>query len=405
MHVLFADALASGAVDRLRSGGHDVTVAPEHDADSLVGVLDDVDALVVRSTRVTSAALESSARLALVVRAGAGTENIDTATASARGVHVCNVPGRNAVAVAELTMGLLLAIDRHIADGAADLRAGRWNKKRYADADGLLGSTIAIVGLGDIGLRVAERAKAFGMRVVGQRREGRSDAVEASIRQIGIRLFDSLADVLGAADIVSIHVPFTDDTRGMVDAAFLSHLRDGAILLNTSRGDIVDEAALIDALDTRGIRAGLDVYAGEPASGQGAFASALASHPSVVGTHHIGASTRQAQTSVADGVVEVIEAFVAGNPLHCINLAPHGVGAHSIAVRHLDRVGVLAGVLGVLRRNGLNVEHMENRVFEGLVAAVATIEVAGTVPDGLVGQLAAVDGVLGVTLVEAAARP
>lgn len=403
MHVLFADALASGAVDRLRSGGHDVTVAPEHDADSLVGALDDVDALVVRSTGVTSAALESSARLALVVRAGAGTENIDTTTASARGVHVCNVPGRNAVAVAELTMGLLLAIDRHIADGTADLRAGRWNKKRHSDADGLLGSSIGIVGLGETGLRVAERAKAFGMRVVGQRREGRSDLAEFSIRQIGIRLVDSLAEVL-AAEVVSIHVPLTDDTRAMVDAEFLSQLRDGAILLNTSRGEIVDEAALLEALDTRGIRAGLDVYADEPASGHGEFVSALASHPSVVGTHHIGASTRQAQASVADGVVEVVEAFAAGNPLYCINLAPHGVGAHTVAVRHLDRVGVLAGVLAVLRGNGLNVEHMENRVFEGLVAAVATIEVAGTVPDGLVDELAAVDDVLGVTLVDSAAR-
>jgi len=405
MNVLFADAPAPAAADRLRAGGHDVTVDPELDSDSLVGALDDVDALVVRSTRVTAAALESSARLALVVRAGAGTENIDTATCSARGVHVCNVPGRNAVAVAELTMGLLLAIDRHIADGTADLRAGQWDKKRYSDADGLLGSTIGIIGLGDIGLRVAERAKAFGMRVVGQRRDGRSDAAEAAIRQIGIRLVDSVAEVVAAGDVVSIHVPATDETLGMVDAEFLSHLRDGAILLNTSRGDIVDEAALVAALDARGIRAGLDVYADEPASGQGQFASALASHPSVVGTHHIGASTRQAQSSVADGVVEVIEAFVAGNPLHCINLAPHGVGTHIITVRHLDRVGVLAGVLAVLRGNGLNVEHMENRVFEGLVAAVATIEVAGTVADGLVAELAAVDDVLGVSVVEAAGRP
>ncbi len=405
MHVLFADALDDSAADRLRGDGHAVTVAADLDADGLVGALDDVDALVVRSTKVSGDALRSTGRLALVVRAGAGTENIDTATASARGVHVCNVPGRNAVAVAELTMGLLLALDRHIADGTADLRAGHWNKKRYSDADGLFGATIGIIGLGDIGLRVAERAKAFGMRVVGPRRDGRSDDVEAAIRQIGIRLLDSVADVVAASDIVSIHVPAGDDTRAMVDAAFLGHLRDGGVLLNTSRGDIVDEAALIDALDNRGIRAGLDVYCDEPAAGAADFTSALASHPSVVGTHHVGASTRQAQTSVADGVVEVIAAFAAGTPLHCINLAPHGVGTHTITIRHLDRVGVLAGVLAVLRRNGLNVEHMENRVFDGLIAAVATIEVAGEVADDVVDDLAAVDDVLGVSVVAEASTP
>lgn len=405
MHVLFADALAPAAAERLRAAGHDVTVDAALDAAALSGALADVDVLVVRSTEVTAAALASSSRLALVVRAGAGTENIDTTSASARGVHVCNVPGRNAVAVAELTMGLLLAIDRHIADGTADLRAGRWNKKRYSDADGLFGSTMGIIGLGDIGLRVAERAKAFGMRVVGQRRDGRRDEVEAAIRQIGVRLVDSMVDVVAAADVLSIHVPATAATRGMVDRELLSHLRDGAVVLNTSRGDVIDEAALVEALDTRGVRAGLDVFCDEPAAGQGTFASALAAHPSVVGTHHIGASTRQAQISVADGVAEVIEAFVAGSPLHCINLAPRGVGTHTITVRHLDRVGVLAGVLAVLRGNGLNVENMENRVFDGLVAAVATIEVAGAVTDALVDELAAVDAVLGVGIVEGTPRP
>lgn len=396
MRVLFADAIDRSAVDSLISLGHEVIYEPSLTASSLANHLAGVDVLVVRSTKVPDTALQASQQLALVVRAGAGTENIDVVAASSQGVHVCNVPGRNAVAVAELTIGLLLAIDRHIAAGTADLRAGVWNKSRYSEADGLMGRTLGIIGLGEIGLAVAERAKAFDLTIVGQRKAERSRATENRIRAIGIRLVDTLDEVVAASDIISLHIPGGPSTVGLVNAELLEHFRDGAILLNTSRGDCVDEPALIEAMNTRGIRAGVDVFCNEPAAGDTTVASPLASHPAVVGTHHIGASTNQAQLAVAAGIVETVAGFAAGTPVNCINLAPRGTGSCSLTIRHYDRVGVLAAVFGVLRGGGLNVQHMENRVFAGGQAAIATIDVSDGFSEQLKVQLEALPDVLGV---------
>lgn len=397
MKILFADAIDEHRLGPLTNAGHECIVDGSLTADDLPGAIGDADILVVRSTKVTAATIDAGPHLSLIVRAGAGTDNIDKAAASGRGIYVCNVPGKNAVAVAELTMGLLLAIDRNIADNVSDLRAGVWNKKRYTKADGLAGKTMAIVGLGDIGLAVAERAKGFGMTVSAVRKDGRSDAVMARIRQIGIRLVDDQATLLADADIVSIHVPKSDSTAGLVDAAFLAALPDGAYVLNTSRGEVVDETALISALDERSMRAGLDVYVGEPGSGSGAFTSELASHPAVVGTHHIGASTKQAQAAVADGTIDVIEAYLAGEVINCVNLAATSESTGCITVRHLDVVGVLAQIFAVLRRNGLNVQQMSNQVFADDGAAVATIRVAKCPDDDVLAELSAIDEVLAAT--------
>ncbi len=402
MRILLADALDDQATAALRAAGHDVVAQPDLTADDLASHVPGHDALVVRSTKVHRDALDAADRLALVVRAGAGTENIDVETASGRGIHVCNVPGRNAVAVAELTMGLLLAVDRHIAAATVDARAGVWNKKRYSKADGLMGRTIAIIGLGAIGLAVAERAKAFGLTVVGLRRPDRSPATEGRLRAIGIRLVDDMEELIQSADIVSLHVPGGADTNQLLDAALISRLQDGAIVLNTSRGDCVDEAALIEAMDTRGVRAGIDVFADEPSSGDVAVTSPLAQHPSVVVTHHIGASTRQAQLAIADGVVETIEAYAGGDPVNCINLAPRGTGSCTLTIRHYDRVGVLATVFGVLRGAGLNVQHMENRVFLGRTAAVASIDISASPSGEVVEEILRIPDVLGVSIVESA---
>ncbi len=396
MKVLLADALDPSAAAELRAQGYTVDVRPELGADDLASELADYDALVVRSTKVGAEAISSSRRLSLVVRAGAGTENIDVAAASAQGIHVCNIPGRNAVAVAELTFGLLLAIDRHIASATADLRAGVWNKTVYSDADGLMGRTMGVVGLGEIGLEVAQRAKAFGMTVLGLRKPGRSEATESRIRSIGIRLVDSLEELVASSDVVTLHVPGGDDTRSMVDAGLLAHFKDGAILLNTSRGDVVDDDALIEAMDAKGIRAGLDVYRDEPPSGGHSFESPLARHPLVVGTHHIGASTEQAQLAIARAVVESVCSFAAGEPIDCINLAPRDEECTSLIIRHHDRVGVLAAIFGVLRGGGLNIQHMENRVFQGHQAAVAAIDVSAGFTDDLKRQLEELPDVLGV---------
>lgn len=394
MKILFADAISQGHVDSLRRNGHDVVMEPSLRTSELPQHLEGADVLVVRSTKVDEAAIIASDQLGLVVRAGAGTDNIDTEAASRRGVYVCNVPGRNAVAVAELTMGLLLAIDRRICDNVADLRVGVWNKGRYSSADGILGTTMAIVGVGDIGLAVAERARAFGMFVTALRREGRSVEVQSRIRSIGIRLVDDYDELLADANVVSIHVPKASDTTGLVDASFLSKMQDGAILLNTSRPDVVDEAALLQVLETKQLRAGLDVWPSEPSQKEGSFSSELGRHPRVIGTHHIGASTSQAQDSVSAGTIEVIEAYLRGRVINCVNLDQNAVGTNYLTIRHLDRVGVLAQIFQVLRSNGLNVQQVQNQIFSGAAAAVATVNINGYASSDVLDQLSAIDEVL-----------
>ena len=398
MRVLLADAIDPSTVGVLTDRGHDCVSDPKLTADDLPDRIAGFEALVVRSTKVTAATIQAADALELIVRAGAGTNTIDVDAASEVGMYVTNVPGRNAIAVAELTMGLLLAIDRRIADNVADLRTGSWNKTSYSKADGLFGKVMGIVGLGEIGFAVAERASAFGLDVRAIRKD-RDEATEERIRSLGIELEDSLEELVATADIVSIHVPATPETDSMFDARMLDRMKEGAILLNTSRGDVVDEAALLDALETRALRAGLDVYPDEPGSGATDWSSKLAQHPNVVGTHHIGASTAQAQKAVAEGVVEVLDAFVRGEILNCVNLAPTRLGTHTLHVRHFDRVGVLAGVFDVLRRRELNVEQMENRVFEGRNAAVATIDVVGDVGPDLIAALEGLDHVIHVSAV------
>jgi D-3-phosphoglycerate dehydrogenase len=405
MQLLFADSVPQQAVEALEARGHQCLVEPGLGSDDLPARIAGVDALVVRSTRVGGEVFEAADRLALVIRAGAGTNTIDTATAAARGVLVANVPGRNAAAVAELTFGLLLAIDRRIADNVADLRAGRWDKKTYSQANGLLGSTLGILGLGSVGMCVAERAAGFGMTVQALAKPGRPAHVLARADELGITMRESLPELLSSSDVVSLHVPASPETKGLVDEKFLADMKRGAILLNTSRGDVVDEAALLNALDEDGLRAGLDVYGDEPGAGRGEWHSALARHPNVVGTHHIGASTRQAQLAIAAGVVEIVDAFTAGEARNCVNLAPSRLGSVTLTIRHLDRVGVLASILDLLSAAGLNVEHMENRIFDGGQAAVASIDIAGPVPDDLVADLAAVPHVLGVSAATIASDP
>lgn len=400
MKILFADAVDESRVTRLREAGHDCLVAAALSADELPEHMAGVEALVVRSTKVSAAAIAAAADLSLIVRAGAGVDNIDVEAASGRGIYVCNVPGKNAVAVAELTMGLLLSIDRRIAESTADLRAGQWNKKLYSKAEGIYGRRMAIIGLGDIGLAVAERAKAFGMDVVAVRKPSRDAATTSRIRSLGVRLVDTAEELLRDADVISIHVPSAPGTVGLVDAAFLAQLRDGAIILNTARGNVIDQAALIAEMNARGLRAGLDVWPGEPGQGSAEWSSDLSSHPNVVGTHHIGASTNQAQEAVADGMVDVIDSYEQARLLNCVNLVNRPLGTCVITVRHLDRVGVLAKVLMALRGSGLNVQQMHNEVFEGSKAAVASINVVGAVSEDLRSSISEIDEVLAVSVTE-----
>ena len=319
MKILFADKFPVPYRGQIEGQGHACTMAPDLLADDLPGAIGDHQVLIVRSTKVTAETIAAGAALKLVIRAGAGTNTIDKQAAADAGVRVCNVPGKNAIAVAELTLGLLLAIDRSIPDNVADGRAGRWDKKRYSDAKGLYGRAMGVVGLGAIGLAVVERAAAFGLVVHVIRKPGRSAEAQATLAELGVQFVDDLDALAGCCEILSFHVPAAAETAGLVNSDLLARLPDGAVIINTSRGDVVDEDALLEAMDQKGIRAGLDVYAGEPIAGQAEFSSALARHPNVYGTHHIGASTHQAQDAVAEGVVDILTAFGQGTILNCVN--------------------------------------------------------------------------------------
>ena len=366
MRLLFADRLPEQTITDLEARGHVCVVEPGLKADDLAARIAGFDGLVVRSTKVKRSVFEAADRLALVIRAGSGTNTIDTDAAATDGVFVCNVPGRNAAAVAELTMGLLLAIDRRIADNVADLRNGHWDKKRYSKAGGLLGSTMGIIGLGSIGLAVAERAAAFGIQVQSLAKPGRPPHVVTRAEELDITMCDSLAELVSSSDIVSLHVPSCEGHPAPGRRRASSRSCDRARSSSTPRGATWSTRAPCSRPWTPA-RCAPDWTCSRtsPSCGKGPWDSALARHPGVVATHHIGASTEQAQRAIAAGVTEIVEAFMAGEARHCVNLERSRLGSFTLTIRHLDRVGVLAEVLDRLSGAGLNVEHMQNRIFRG----------------------------------------
>lgn len=322
MRILIADTFPDSARAELTDDGHECRYEPDLSAADLPARLADdpgIEALVVRSTRVDAAAFEAAGALRYVIRAGSGTDTIDTDAADRNGVHVCNVPGRNATAVAELAFALLLALDRNIPDNVADLRAGRWDKKRYAKARGIAGRRIGVVGLGDIGLAFAERAWAFGAEVYAVAKPDRSARARARAEAIGVNFVPDLTELARTCDVLSLHAPATDATSELLNRELLDLLAPGAIVLNTARPELVDEQALLDAMDSKGVRAGIDVFAGEPGSSRGSIDSPLARHPNTYGTHHIGASTEQAQDAIAAEVVRMVQKFRTGSVPHCVN--------------------------------------------------------------------------------------
>lgn len=399
MKLLFADKFPEPRLAELMAQGHECRLEPALGADDLPRSIGDAEVLVVRSTKVTEETLAAASNLGMVIRAGAGTNTIDKQAAADRGIYVCNVPGQNSLAVAELTMGLLLAIDRQIPDAVADLRSGQWDKARYSKAEGVAGKRIGIIGLGAIGLAVAARASAFDMDVVAVERATRSTFERRQASEAGVSFVD-VDQLLATSDIVSIHVPLTAETQGLVNAEFLAKCQDGAWIINTSRGEVVDEAALIEALDERDMWAGLDVFIDEPGSGHATFSSALAQHPRTYGTHHIGASTEQAQRATAQGVMDLLAHYFRGEIQNCVNLETQPLGSCALVVRHKDRVGVLSSILFELKEAGFNVKQMDNRIFLGSEAAVATIRVAQSVTLETADKIRSLEHVLNVLVEE-----
>ena len=389
MKVLIADKFEKSGLDGLKAAGCEVIYQPDLKDETLTAAIRDTtaDVLVVRSTSVTAPMLEAGP-LSLVVRAGAGYNTIDVATASKRGIYVSNCPGKNAIAVAELAFALLLSLDRRVPDNVADLRAGTWNKKEYSKARGLYGRTLGLLGYGNIGQEMARRAHAFGMPIVVWSRRFATGKDDVANEPIPLTAAKSPEEVAEKSDVLSVHLALTGETRGLVNAAVLGKLKPGACFVNTARAEVVDYAALEQAIRERNLRVGLDVFANEPKDATGAFADAIASLPNVYGTHHIGASTDQAQDAIAAETVRIITSYKdTGKVPNVVNLAKKTPATHMLVVRHVDRPGVLAHVFDRLRGNAINVQETENVIFEGAQAAVARINIDGKPPDGLLREI------------------
>lgn len=404
MKVLIADAFERSGIEGLEAAGCEISYQPDLKDAALTQAIRETgaDVLVVRSTAVTAQMLEAGA-LSLVVRAGAGYNTIDVATASRRGIYVSNCPGRNAIAVAELTFALMLALDRRVPDNVAELRAGKWNKKEFSKARGLFGRTLGLLGFGHIGQEVARRAHAFGMpvlvwsrRFASSRAEPENNAARGAFEPVG-----SAHELASRSDVLSIHLALTPETKGLVDASILDRLKPGSYVINTARAEIVDHVALERVVRERGIRVGIDVFPGEPTTATGTFESSLISLPTVYGTHHIGASTEQAQEAIAAETVQIISSYkTTGRVPNVVNLAKKTPATHMLVVRHRDRPGVLAHVFDRLRADDLNVQETENIIFDGAQAAVARINLDGAPGEGLLKEIrAGSDDILDLHLV------
>lgn len=371
--VLLADSICTDGIEQLSSIGCAVHVEPTLKEDSLLDAISAMkpDILVVRSTRVTSAMLDASEHLSVVIRAGAGYDTIDVDGASKRGIFVANCPGKNSIAVAELTWSLILSCDRRVPDQVIDLRRGAWNKREYSDARGLHGRTLGVIGLGEIGLEVAQRGNAFGMNVIAWSRS----LTNEKATDLGVCRCESLLELAKKSDVVTVHISSTPTTEQLIDETFLNAMNNGAIFINTSRGKVIDEAALVTATKEKKLRVGLDVYVDEPITSDGEFSPSIIQQACTYGTHHVGAATQQAQDSISREVLRIITSYKTNGVVpNCVNKARTSHATAILSVRHRNLPGVLAHVFESISSAGVNVEEMENIIYEGARAACARIQ-------------------------------
>ncbi len=376
MRVLIADKFPEDKIDEIKNSGCSVIYNQGLKDETLLQELknEQPEILVVRSTVVTKEMIEAASSLSLIIRAGSGYNTIDVKTASERSIYVANCPGKNSIAVAELAFGLLLSIDRRIPDNVMQLRNGRWNKKEFSKSRGIFGKTLGIIGVGRIGREMITRAKAFGMHIVAWSRS----LTQKKAEELGIEYAKTPQDVAAQADVVSVHLALTEQTDGIIGSNFFNAMKKGAYFINTSRAEIVDDNALLNAMSEKEIRAGLDVFTGEPPVKEGEFKDDVGMHERIYGTHHIGASTDQAQSAVAEETVRIVSEYInSGRVFNCVNLLERTPASYMVTVHHRNHVGVLASVLDIIREVNINVETMENIIFDGASGACARIQIDG----------------------------
>ena len=398
MEVFVADKLPEEAIDELKEIGVDVNFNPTAGQEDLDKGLDDAGVLIVRSTVVSERCIKNSPQLMLIIRAGAGVNTIDIEAASNFGIYVANCPGQNSIAVAELTMGLILSLDRSLPDNVIDFRKGRWNKTRYAKADGLYGKTLGVVGVGQIGQEVIKRAKAFGLNIIAWSRS----LTPEKAKEMKIGYADNVQEVAEHCDILTVHLAMTPDTKGIISKNVLSSLKDGAYFINTSRAGVADEDALYDELKNGRLKAGLDVFSDEPEVKQGEVDSRFRELDGVYVSHHIGASTRQAQMAVASDAVDIVRGYLKeGKVRNWLNRCEQTEAPWKLVVRHYDKPGVIANVMSELKTADINAQELENVIFEGKKTACCTIQLDSKPSDEVYQRIRTrQDEVISVMLIE-----
>jgi D-3-phosphoglycerate dehydrogenase len=398
MKVLLADKFPDQYTEKIKSLVREVIYEPKLKESDLPDNVKDVDILIVRSTIVSAVCINKSNKLSLIIRAGAGVNNIDIKAANEKGIFVSNCPGKNSIAVAELAMGLICAIDRRIPDNVVDFRNGKWNKALYSKADGLFGKTLGIVGVGQIGTELINRARAFGLKVIGW---SRSLTVEKA-ESLGIEKADTLQELFANSDIVSVHLAQNADTKKIISKDLINKLNKGAYFINTARAGVVDEEALINAVKEGRIFAGMDVFNGEPEGKEGDFQSEISNIKNFYMTHHIGASTEQAQNAVAEETYNIIKSYIElGEINNWVNRCKKTAAKYQLVVRHFDKPGVLARVLRLLSEERINAQEMENVIFDGEKTACCTIKLDSKPSDKILKEMPQKeDEIIDISIVE-----
>lgn len=331
------------------------------------------DVLVVRSTKVPAEAIDSNPGLALIIRAGAGYDTIDVAHASSKGVYVANCPGKNATAVAELTMGLIISIDRRLGENFKLQKEGKWAKGKFTSCLGLKGRTIGCIGFGNIAQRVAVRAMAFEMTVLGYSRS--HTTIE------GVEAVSSVDDLLSRSDIVVLSFPNTKETKGMVNKEFLEKMKPNGVLINTARGEAINEDDLLAHLESNpNFWYGTDVLKGEPAEKECDWEHPLGMHPRVYGSHHIGASTLQSENEIGEEAVRICQVFAATGSVDAENWVNRekSKSRQTVIVKAKRSAEVYGEIFSIIAKQGWTIGESESLMCEGGETVILKIHGEGS---------------------------
>ena len=399
---MVADLFSPEGIEEMKKMGHEVIYQPKVVGAEFVKLMADVKpvVLVVRSKKVTKEVIDADPKLEFVIRAGAGFDTIDVDYCSAKGIYVSNCPGKNSIAVAELAMGLIISVDRRLAENDKLLKEGKWEKGLFAECIGLKGRTLGLLGIGNIGKEVCKRCLAFDMKVIAWD----SFFTKEEMAAMGAVKVETVQDIAKNADIISIHLPAIKGiTVNMINKEFLNLMKPETVFINTSRANLVVEDDVLERLEkVKGFWYAADVFSNEPADKKAAYDHKLAKHPKVVGTHHIGASTKEAETAIGIEAVRMVKEYGATKKVNnCVNLATDIKVTHNIAVKYANQVGTLPSIMDLFTKYQLKIEELHNEVFKDRHACVAGIHFTGDIAkkDEMVAEIAKITGVLDATFI------